>query len=228
MAGVATFWQCGDARRAALVLFQGDSITAAGRKADATGDGPDALGSGYPLLAASAILTRTPRSWTFANRAVSGDKVPDLAARWPRDTIALEPRVLSVLVGVNDFWQRDMGYAGTAGDYESQYTALLTDTRRALPGVRILVLEPFVLRCGAVDPTWFPAFDERRAAAARVARATGATFVPLQASFDEAARRTRPEDWAPDGVHPSAAGHALIAEHWQAAFATSLPSKVED
>src|SRR5439155_7920830 len=84
------------------------------------------------------------------------------------------PDVLSILIGVNDFWHKlSSGYTGTVEDYEHQYTALLDDTRRALPRTRLIVLEPFVLRCGAVDDRWFPEFDQRRAAAGRVAgRAT--------------------------------------------------------
>src|SRR5437879_2789688 len=106
---------------------------------------------------------------------------------------------------------------GTAEDYEHQYTALLDDTRRALPRTRLIVLEPFVLRCGAVDDRWFPEFDQRRAAAERVAGRAGAAFVPLQRVFNDLARRSTPQYWAADGVHPTPAGHAAIAEQWRRA-----------
>src|SRR5437867_1363521 len=173
-----------------VVLFQGDSITDAGR--DRQVSEPNlarGLGSGYPLLVAAAALAAHPdRELRFYNRGVSGDKVPDLASRWATDTLALAPDVLSILVGVNDFWHKlSKGYTGTVQQYEDQYVALLDQTRRALPRVRVLVLEPFVLRCGAVDDRWFPEFDERRAAARRVAQHAGASFVPLQAAFDELA-----------------------------------------
>jgi len=83
--------------------------------------------------------------------------------------------------------------------------------------VRLIVLEPFVLRCGAVDDRWFPEFDQRRAAAERVAQQARATFVPLQSVFDDLARRAAPQYWAADGVHPTPAGHAVIAERWRRA-----------
>jgi lysophospholipase L1-like esterase len=70
------------------------------------------------------------------------------------------------------------------------------------------------LRCGAVDDRWFPEFDARRAAGARVATRARATFVALQAVFDKRARTVPPQYWAADGVHPTAAGHAVIAERW--------------
>jgi lysophospholipase L1-like esterase len=207
-------------RRPGVVLFQGDSITDAGRnRTNAAPNAAGALGTGYPLLVASAILASAPDAgWRFFNRGISGHKVPDLQARWDADTVALRPDVLSILIGVNDYWHMRNGrYAGTLADYESQFDALLASTRRSLPTTTILVLEPFVLDVGAVDASWHPDFDARRAAARRVAERAGATFVPLQAPFDEAARRTGAAYWAGDGVHPTPAGHALIAERWRGA-----------
>ena len=197
------------------VLFQGDSITDGGRSRTVQNPNvPSALGTGYPLLVASVLLREQPDAgWRFLNRGVSGDRVPELQARWTDDAIALAPDVLSVLVGVNDFWHTRMGrYAGTAADYENGYVSLLEETRRALPNVRVLVLEPFVLPVGFVDESWFPDFHERRAAARRVSDRVGATFIPLQARFDEAARNTGPAYWAADGVHPTPAGNQLLAE----------------
>jgi lysophospholipase L1-like esterase len=204
----------------ATILFQGDSITDAGRDRSVAGANvASALGAGYPLLIASALLQTYPdRGLSIFNRGVSGNKVPQLADRWDQDTIALAPDVVSVLVGVNDYWHtRTLGYTGTAEDYERQYGALLDGTRRRLPSVRLVVLEPFVLKTGSVDATWWPAFDARRAAAARAAEHAGATYVTLQREFEDAATRGGgPAYWLVDGVHPTPAGHALIAERWRA------------
>jgi len=35
--------------------------------------------------------------------------------------------------------------------------------------------------------------------------------------FNEKARVAPPQYWAADGVHPTAAGHAVIAEQWRRA-----------
>jgi len=210
----------GPAKRGTVVLFQGDSITDSGRNRTATEPNTaGGLGSGYPLLVTSAVLAeRATRELQFYNRGISGNKVPDLQERWTADTLDLKPDVLSILIGVNDFWHTlTHGYTGTVQDYEQQYTALLDDTRRALPRVQLIVLEPFVLRTGAVDARWFPEFDQRRAAAARVASHARATFVPLQSIFDQRIRTAPPAYWAADGVHPTPAGHAVIAEHWRRA-----------
>ena len=58
------------------------------------------------------------------------------------------------------------------------------------------------------------ALASRRAAAKRVAEGAGATWVPFQSMFDEAVKDAKPEYWAGDGVHPSMAGHALMASTW--------------
>lgn len=203
-----------------VVLFQGDSITDTGRNRDQKmPNAASALGNGYALLVASFVLEDHPtRGIEFYNRGISGNKVPDLQARWQEDAIELKPDILSILIGVNDLWHKLGGRStGTTAEYEQQYLALLQDTRRALPETRIVVLEPFVTRVGAVNDTWFPEFDERRAAAARVARQAGATFVPLQKMFDELSAKATPAYWAADGVHPTPAGHAAIAKRWREA-----------
>jgi len=220
LAAGAALWHIPRPPAATVVLFQGDSVTDCGRNravAEPNSAGP--LGTGYPLLVASAELAAHPeRGFKFYNRGVSGNKIPDLEQRWAADTIALKPDVLSILIGVNDYWHtKTHGYKGTVADYETGFAALLQATRQALPSVRLVVIEPFVLRCGAVDASWFPEFDERRAAAARVARRVNATFVPMQDRFTALASRSTPEYWAADGVHPTAAGHGLIAERWRRA-----------
>lgn len=199
------------------ILFQGDSITDAGR--DRRDKGPNsagALGRGYPFLIASYLLAVRPEDGLEVyNRGISGNKVPDLDARWKEDTIDLEPSLLSILIGVNDIWHKLNGrYDGTVESYEKGFTALLERTREALPKTRIVVCEPFVLRCGAVNEKWFPEFDDRRAAAKRVAEKAGTIWVPFQSMFDEATKHAKPEYWAGDGVHPTVAGHGLMAATW--------------
>jgi lysophospholipase L1-like esterase len=83
--------------------------------------------------------------------------------------------------------------------------------------VRIVVCEPFVLRCGAVNDTWFPEFDQRRGVARKLADELKLTFVPFQTMFDKAVESAPPAYWAGDGVHPTLAGHALMAKTWREA-----------
>ncbi|MBN2506461.1 MAG: SGNH/GDSL hydrolase family protein [Verrucomicrobia bacterium] len=201
-----------------VVLFQGDSITDAGRSRDKAGEANHqaALGSGYAWLAAAALLLDRPNDGLKVyNRGISGNKVYQLAERWQQDCLDLKPNLVSILIGVNDLWHRLNGkYDGTVDVYEKDYRALIERTRRGLPGVKLVVCEPFVLRCGAVNEKWFPAFDGYRAAARRVADEFGAVFVPFQGMFDEAVKLAPPQHWAGDGVHPTAFGAALMARQW--------------
>ncbi len=203
--------------RGMVLLFQGDSITDCGRNRSVPeANQAAALGTGYPLLIAADLLRANPRAGlAIYNRGISGNTVPDLDARWPADALDLRPTVLSILIGVNDIWHTLNGtFHGTVESYETGYSALLARTKQALPGVRLVVLEPFVLRTGVINDSWFPEFDQRRAAAARVAKGAGATFIALQAMFDRLVREAPPSYWSADGVHPTVAGHAAIAREW--------------
>jgi len=200
-----------------VILFQGDSITDAHRKRDqADPNNPRGLGDGYPFLIASRLQARFPRKQLRCyNRGVSGNRVPDLDARWQKDCIDLKPTVLSILVGVNDIWHRLNGkYDGTVQQYEEGLDALLKKTKDALPETRLVICEPFALRCGAVNDDWYPEFDERRAACKRVANNAGAIWIPFQSMFDKACKQSEASYWAGDGVHPSMAGHGLMATTW--------------
>ena len=203
-----------------VVLFQGDSITDAGRsRKDAHAERANdarGLGRGYASIAADGLMiAAAPAEVLIFNRGVSGNKVYQLAERWQQDCLDLQPDVLSVLIGVNDIWHTRNGkYDGTPAIYERDYDALLARTRAALPDVTLVCCEPFVLRCGSVDDSWFPEFDEYRAACRRVADEHGALFVPFHSMFERALAQHPPEHWAKDGVHPTRAGAALMAKEW--------------
>jgi len=205
-----------------VILFQGDSITDFGRdKSKSAANDQAALGTGYAWLAAVELLVAHPRAqYSIYNRGISGHKVFQLAERWQNDCLDLKPDVLSILIGVNDFWHTlTLNYKGTVEIYERDYRALLERTKKALPKVKLVICEPFVLRCGSVNEKWFPEFDRYRAAAKRVADSFHAVFIPFQSMFDEAVKYAPPAHWAADGVHPTSAGGSLMAYNWLRAVA---------
>lgn len=207
--------------KGSVLLFQGDSITDCRREKKKFAERPNdarALGDGYPFFIAGELLREYPaKELKIFNRGISGNKVPNLKARWEADCLDVKPAVLSILIGVNDIWHKMNGrYDGTVEDYRTGFTELLEMTRKQLPDVEIVICEPFALRRGAVKDSWYPEFDERRKVAAEVAEKAKATWVPFQKMFDTAiAAGTDAKVWAPDGVHPSVAGHALMAETWR-------------
>ena len=167
-------------------------------------------------MAASQLLVSRPADKLRCfNRGISGNKVYQLAERWQVDCLDIKPNVLSILIGVNDIWHKLNGkYDGTVQVYENDYHVLLKRTKESLPDVKLVVCEPFVLKCGAVDDKWFPEFDDYREAAKRVAASANAVFVPFQEMFDRAVEFAPPEYWAKDGVHPTNFGAALMAHAW--------------
>jgi lysophospholipase L1-like esterase len=197
--------------RNARILFQGDSITDGHR--ERAGDPSHHLGHGYAyLIAARCGAMLAERNLTFLNRGISGNTVPDLDARWQRDTLDLRPDVLSVLIGVND-----QGRGLAISEFEPVYDRLLVDAREGNPSLRLVLCEPFSLLVGRRDEfweEWSAGMAERQRIVAKLAEKHGAALVRFQGVFDEAVRRVPAEYWIWDGVHPTAAGHQLMADEW--------------
>jgi len=201
-----------------VVLFQGDSITDAGRnREDTHPNSQGGLGPGYAFLAAADLLAVEPgKSLKVFNRGISGNKVFQLAARWQEDCLALQPNILSILVGVNDFWHTlTHGYNGTVETYEKDFRALLDSTLETLPDVTLIIGEPYAMPEGrAVNDQWFPTFYKYQQAARRIARDYKTAFIPYQSIYDEASKRAPQTYWTADGVHPTTAGCHLMAQAW--------------
>ncbi len=201
-----------------VILFQGDSITDWGRDhSRSTPNNTIALGSGYVLITAGHLLLNYPdKNLQIFNKGVSGNKVYQLADRWDTDCLALKPNVLSIHVGVNDFWHTlTNGYTGTIDTYISDYHKLIDRTKQALPDVKLVICEPFATKgVKAVDDKWYPTFDLFRKAARDIAAEYKAAFVPYQSVFDKALESAPAAYWSLDGVHPSIAGEALMARTW--------------
>ncbi len=193
-------------------VFQGDSITDAGRDRDNIAS----FGVGYPNLVASELMFRYPGKYEFINEGISGDRIVDLYARIKQDLINHKPDCLSILIGVNDVWHELNEQNGVAAPkFEIVYSMLIEEIKEALPEIKIFILEPFVLK-GSGTERYFDEFladvKLHSQAAKNVAEKYGLTFIPLQEKFDEASKIMPPTYWAADGVHPTAAGHALIKE----------------
>lgn len=205
-----------------IILFQGDSITDNGRNREsAVPNDTQALGRGYAMLAASAMLNKyADKNIKIYNRGISGHKVPQLQDRWQADCIDLAPSILSILIGVNDYWHKRNGnYSGSAQLYKEQYQKLLDSTLKQLPQVRLIIGEPFAVKnVKHVDDSWFPEFATYQQAARDIAKEYSAILLPYQDIFDKAAHRAPGDYWTTDGVHTSAAGADLMAQNWVNCF----------
>ena len=197
------------------ILFQGDSITDAGRVY--TND--ENLGRGYPHLVEAELGFDFPGEHEFVNKGISGNRIVDVYARIKRDIINLKPDFMSLLIGVNDVWHEngDNPNGVDAEKFYKIYDMLIEEIKAALPNIKIVIMAPFVLKGTATEPYW-EAFSKevpKRAEKAKlIAEKYNLSFITLQDKFDEAAKKAPNEYWLFDGVHPTPKGHELIKREW--------------
>lgn len=209
-----------------MIVFQGDSITDGGR-ARTGNDYNHTMGQDYAYIVSAEFGAVYPdRNLTFINRGISGDTVPRLVARWKSDTLDLKPNLLSILVGVNDTFFSDAGESAEV--YESSYDKLLSDTLAALPGVKIILGEPFLLPVGNYKDGFAKHLAELKKRQDAVARLAAKYHLPLihyQKMMTDACAKAPAEHWSWDGVHPTYAGHGLMAAAWLRAVDEAFPGK---
>ncbi len=207
-----------------VVLFQGDSITDGGRQRTGN-DFNHTMGQGYAYIIAAQLGALYPeRNLTFFNRGIDGSSVIDLAGRWQSDTLAIKPNLLSILIGVNDTLFRDAN-SESIEQFAQAYDQLLADTLAASPNIKIVLGQPFILPV-ANSHGWPNLSDQRifdaklveiqkhQAIVTRLAQKYHLPQVLYQKAFDEACRKAPADHWCWDGVHPTYAGHGLMAQEW--------------
>ena len=185
-----------------VILFQGDSITDCGRNRE----NPDNLGDGYVKLITGMLSDRYSQyNIRCINRGISGDKIRDLSLRWDIDCIDIKPDFLSILIGVNDT------LITPAGQFEEEYRLLLQRTTIALNS-KIILCEPFLLLGN--NNAYRDDLNPKIEIVHKLSEEFCTLLLPSDKIFRESCSLHPPEYWAPDGVHPTPAGHALIAKSW--------------
>ncbi len=201
-------------------LFQGDSITDAGR--DDENQDNFGLGCGYAFLLASDIEKNNKSKIKFINRGKSGDRITDVYARIKEDIINLKPDYMSILIGVNDVsHELTMNCGVTPKKFRMIYELLIEEIKDSLPEINIIILEPFVLKGSATEKLWDEFNCEVRKladVAKQVSQKYALKFVLLQDKFDELSCDGDTRYWSVDGIHPTSAGHQVIKEELQKAI----------
>jgi lysophospholipase L1-like esterase len=202
----------------AVILFQGDSITDGNRGRNT--DPNHIMGHGYAFSIASRIGADFPeKRYHFYNRGISGNKVIDLEKRWQTDTLDLKPDVLSILVGVNDSssvvfnWEPIISIE----KYTDTYQSLIEQTIAKFPDIILVLCEPFIQPVGRVKENWDAYHSDilkRQAVVRKLAEQYQTVFVGFQEVFDKATEKAPADYWIWDGVHPTVAGHELMAREW--------------
>lgn len=206
-----------------LIMFQGDSITDGGRNRE----NDQVMGQGYAFLVAAQLGADHPDTYTFLNQGIGGNRSIDLYCRIKSDIINHKPDYLSIMIGVNDvFAEVRTGNGVSEQKHELLYDLILTELKEALPNLKIMMLEPFLLQGSTTmnseehPDRWDymrPEVERRAQAAQRVAKKHGIKFVALQKKLDELDEKY-PGAWSVDGIHPTGAGHQVIKEAWLKAF----------
>ncbi|WP_183558006.1 SGNH/GDSL hydrolase family protein [Mucilaginibacter sp. SP1R1] len=200
-----------------IILFQGDSITDGGRSYNK--DWNHIMGQSFPYLISSRLwFDHIDQQLMFYNRGISGNTVKNLLDRWQPDALDLKPDILSILVGVNDvFAVIKNNNPTTVEEFKLNYEQLIIKTTTALPDVKLVICEPFILPVGQVKENpdrWQQEITPRQAIVKALAKQYNAVFVPLQHVFTDATQKAPADYWIWDGVHPMPAGHELIARQW--------------
>ena len=207
------------------ILMYGDSITDAIRLREEQIGSVFSYGNGYVKFISGDLALKDPHGYEIINRGISGNRIVDLYARVKADVWNHEPDVLSILIGVNDIWHELSYQNGVDVErFERIYRMLLDDTIARLPNIKLIIMEPFVLRGSATDEKYeefLGAYDYAKAVK-RIADDYGAFFLPLQDVLSAAAEKYGADTVLSDGVHPATLGAKIIADEWMKLFNEKL------
>lgn len=188
------------------LLFQGDSITDAGRNREDYHE----LGQGYPKYAAEILAKKYPEiDFEFINLGISGNQTIDLVNRLEQDFIEIQPDIVSILIGVNDVWHHaeDRSFL-THEVFEERYRTVL-EAIKTKTHAKIMMMEPFLIP--VEDKLFFredlaPKIEVVR----KLAREYADSYLPTDGLLQSAFIGDDPLSFAADGVHPTAKGAAYI------------------
>ncbi len=199
------------------ILFQGDSVTDAGRdRSD-----PHDMGNGYPRFASAMIQDSFPDTeFEFIDLGISGNRTEHLVERMEADFIEIQPDIVSILIGVNDVWHHyAFEYVETTDEqFESNYRTLL-DAIKSRTNARILMIQPFLLE--TVDPAKQELCEElarKQAIVKKLADEYADAYLPLDEVLHSMTEE-EPAYYAADGVHPTPDGACCIGEAYLGAIA---------
>ena len=192
------------------ILFQGDSITDAGRKREDYHN----LGSGYPFYAAQDIKQEYPElDIEFINLGIGGNQTKDLVARLDTDFIDIQPDIVSILIGINDVWHHASDRSWISNElFEDNYRTVLAAIKEKT-NAKILIMEPFLI---PVEDKlfFFEDLNPKIQIIRKLAREFADVYLPTDGLLNAAFIGNNPTDFASDGVHPTQNGARFIATEY--------------
>jgi len=204
------------------IVFQGDSITDAGRDYRNYHD----VGPGYPKYASALMAANHPDvDFEFINFGISGNRTSQLFDRLYKDALIFDPDVISILIGINDVWHRHGSnkIATTDAQIELNYRSILERIKNE-SHAKILIMAPFIL--DAEVPEGMREELKRILPVIRkLADEYADAYIPLDEIFAEALK-SQPEAlyYSKDGVHPNENGREFIGKLYAEAIKPVIDS----
>ena len=195
------------------ILFQGDSVTDAGRDRSNPAD----LGEGYPKFASAMIQDSYPDTeFEFVDLGISGNRTEHLVARLESDFIEIQPDIVSIMIGINDVWRQFdtpamPDRAVSPAQYEQNVEEMILSLQGRVKGV--FLMTPYYMEPNPAD-TMRARMDEYGAVCQRLAEKYGCVFIDTQAMFDNYFKHQHSTFIAWDRVHPNQIGAMLIAREF--------------
>lgn len=190
------------------LLFQGDSITDAGRDREDIHN----LGFGYPKYAAEFLKERYPDiEFEFIDLGIGGNQTKDLVDRLESDFIDIQPDIVSILIGVNDVWHYAEGEQWLSDElFEERYRTVLKAIKERT-NAKIMMMEPFLIP--VEDKLFFRKDLYKKIEIERnLAREFADVYLPTDGLLASAFIGDDPLSFAGDGVHPTAKGAEFIGK----------------
>ena len=188
------------------LLFQGDSITDAGRDRNDIHN----LGNGYPKYAAKFLAEKYPDiDFEFIDLGIGGDQTKNLVARLDKDFIAIQPDIVSILIGINDVWHYAANREWLSDElFEERYRTVLTALKEKT-NAKIMMMEPFLIP--VEDKLFFREDLYKKIEITRsLAREFADVYLPTDGLLCSAFIGDEPTTFAADGVHPTEKGAEYI------------------
>ncbi len=197
------------------ILFQGDSITDAGRDRENIYD----MGDGYPRYASAMLVDAFPDvEFEFVNLGISGNRTEHLVERLENDFVAIQPDIVSLLIGINDVWHHySEGIETTDEQFEIRLRTVL-DAVKNRTDAKILLIQPFLFE--EVNPGE-PGMREELARKQAIFESIAAEYADVYLPLDEVlhTQTTEPQAYySADGVHPTPDGACFIGEAYLGAI----------
>ena len=197
------------------VLFIGDSITDAGRRA---AERP--YGIGYASLFRDMLIAREPEKQVeIINKGIGGNTAWEMRDRWSDDMLFFKPDYLVILIGINDLHQGirgNMEKDEALKKHKEAYDQVLARTKEELPNCKIVLLEPFYMSRDAASKSFrtevLEVLTDYIAVTHEMSKKYNTKLIKTQELYQNVLKYYETDTICPEPVHPNRTGHMVMAE----------------